>query len=207
MSNPLILGVTGGSGSGKSYFVRELIKQFNPTDICLVTQDNYYKPFDNQPVDEKGVVNFDLLESIDHKRLIEDIKELKKGNSVRIKEYTFNNQNAKSKYLTFQPSPVILVEGLMIFSWPDLKDLIDYSIFIDADDLIKVKRRIIRDAKERGYDLDDVLYRYEHHVAPFYHHYLQPIKKEMDLVIPNNFHFKKGLEVVTGFIRFRLNAI
>ena len=204
MSDPLIIGITGGSGSGKSYFVNELLDRFNPKQICLVTQDNYYRDIDQQPRDEEGVENFDLPESIDHEKLIRDVKTLKQGNRVEILEYTFNNKDIEPKTIVFNPSPILIVEGLMAFYWEELNSLMNYRVFIDAEDLIKVKRRIIRDAKERGYDLDDVLYRYEHHVAPFYHHYLEPVKKEVDIIVPNNTDCKKGVDVVEGFIRFWL---
>jgi uridine kinase len=204
MANPLIIGITGGSGSGKSFFVQELVKKFRPEEVCLITQDNYYRERNEQPVDEKGVKNFDRPESINGDQLYNDLVTLRSGKRVEILEYTFNNPDIIPKKITFHPAPVLILEGLMVFYWENIRKLIDYSIFIDADELIKVKRRIIRDANERGYDLSDVLYRYEHHVAPYYHQYLAPLKREVDVVIPNNIDFKKGLEVLEGFIKHRL---
>ena len=207
MSSPLIIGVTGGSGSGKSLFLQELLKDFSENEVCLVTQDNYYRKRDEQPVDENGIKNFDLPESIDHDQLLEDILLLKDGKQVEIVEYTFNNPAAKAKTLIFKPTPVIIVEGLMVFYWETIRELIDLSVFIEARDLIKVKRRIMRDSKERGYDLEDVLYRYEYHVAPFYDQFLNPLKDEVDIIIPNNKNFKKGKRVLSGYIRNFLNTI
>lgn len=207
MFNPLIIGITGGSGSGKSLFLDELLKNFSDNEVCLLTQDNYYKKRDLQPVDAKGIKNFDLPESIEDERLYRDILSLKKGNEVQLTEYTFNNPNVTARKLTFNPAPVLIVEGIMVFYWEKIRSLIDLSVFIEAKDLIKVKRRIIRDAKERGYDLDDVLYRYEHHVTPFYEQFLQPLKSEVDLIIPNNTDFRKGMEVLSGFIKNHLAAI
>ena len=105
------------------------------------------------------------------------------------------------KIMEFSPR-----ESLVSMQNLKLRKLIDYSVFVEADELIKVKRRIIRDAKERGYDLDDVLYRYEHHVAPFYHEHLEPLKKEMDVIIPNNLDFRKGLKILELFIFHHLNC-
>lgn len=207
MSNPLIIGITGGSGSGKSLFLDELCKGFSDQELCLITQDNYYKKRAQQPIDANGIKNFDLPESIDDERLYQDILSLKNGNEVHITEYTFNNPKVIPKNLTFRPAPVMIVEGIMIFYWEKIRSLIDLSVFIDAKDLIKVKRRIIRDAKERGYDLDDVLYRYEHHVTPFYDQFLHPLKSEVDLVIPNNTDFRKGMDILSGFIRNHLASI
>ena len=207
MTKPLILGITGGSGSGKSYFVRELVKNFSEDQVCLITQDNYYKSRDEQPMDENGIKNFDKPESIDSDKLFQDISEIISGNPVEILEYTFNNPELEPKKIIFKPAPVLIIEGLMVFNWEKLRNLIDYSVFVEADELIKVKRRIIRDAKERGYDLDDVLYRYEHHVAPFYNEHLEPLKKEMDVIIPNNLDFRKGLKIVESFIINHLNSL
>ena len=206
MPKPLIIGVTGGSGSGKSLFLKELLKDFNDKEICLITQDNYYKVREAQPIDENGVKNFDRPESIDNEQLYRDINSIIDGNEVEIVEYTFNNPSATPKKLIFHPAPVIIVEGLMVFYWENIRSLVDLSVFVEASDLIKVKRRIIRDAKERGYDLDDVLYRYEHHVAPFYDQFLKPLKEHVDLIIPNNSNFDKGLRVLSGYIRNHLNT-
>ncbi len=207
MQKPLIIGITGGSGSGKSFFVRELVKNFRKDQVCLITQDNYYKTRDQQPVDENGVKNFDMLESIDGDKLHRDIIKLIQGQEVEILEYTFNNPDLKPKKIIFTPAPVLIIEGLMIFSWEQIRELIDFSIFIDADELIKVKRRIKRDAQERGYDLDDVLYRYEHHVAPFYNEHLEPLKKEVNVIIQNNKDFTNGLAIIKGFISNYLDSL
>ena len=207
MPKPLIIGVTGGSGSGKSLFLKELLKDFHEDEICLITQDNYYKAREAQPVDENGIRNFDRPESIDHEKLFADITSIIDGKEVEIVEYTFNNPSAAPRQLTFRPAPVMVVEGLLVFYLKDIRSLIDLSVFVEASDLIKVKRRIIRDAKERGYDLDDVLYRYEHHVAPFYNQFLKPLKDEVDIIIPNNKNFDKGLKVLAGYIRNHLDTI
>ncbi len=205
MSKPLIIGVTGGSGSGKTLFLSELLKNFTEKEVCLITQDNYYRKRDQQPVDEKGIKNFDLPESIDDVELHKDIASLVVGDEVHLKEYTYNNPKVTPRDLVFKPAPVIIVEGILVFYWQKIRDFFDLSVFIDAKDLIKVKRRIIRDAKERGYDLDDVLYRYEHHVAPFSEQFLEPLKQEVDLVIPNNKSFKRGMEVLSAFIRSHID--
>lgn len=201
MNKPLIIGVTGGSGSGKTLFLNELLKKFTKKEVCLITQDNYYIKRDQQPVDEKGIKNFDLPESINNEQLYQDILTLKNGNEVHITEYTFNNPEIVPKKLIFKPAPVLIVEGILVFYWEKIRSLIDLSVFIDAKDLIKVSRRITRDAIERGYDLDDVLYRYEHHVAPFYEQFLEPLKRDVDLIIPNNTNFRNGMEVLASFIR------
>lgn len=177
---------------------------FSTSEVCLISQDNYYFPRDQQPKDENEVTNFDLPESIDFDDYVNDINQLKNGESVRRKEYTFNNPTAVPEELIFNPAPVIVIEGIFVFSEKRLSDLLDLKVYIDTKDHIKLKRRIIRDNEERGYDIDDVLYRYEHHVIPTYEKYIQPYKYNSDIVIPNNSNFDMGLEVLVAFLKSKV---
>jgi uridine kinase len=198
------IGITGGSGSGKTYFLQELSRQFGPDELCLISQDHYYRPRQNQTRDEQGITNFDLPGSIDHERFTADIRLLKSGATVRKEEYTFNNPAAKPGMLEFRPAPIIVVEGLFILHFKEIEDELDLAIFIEAKDHIKLSRRIRRDNDERGYDLQDVLYRYQHHVMPVYEQHIGPLKDRADLIIPNNTHFKRALQVITLAIRAKL---
>ena len=204
MKTPYIIGITGGSGSGKTRFLNSLLDQFTSEQVCLVSQDNYYKKRDEQPVDEKGIKNFDLPDSIDFEEYKNDIIALKEGRSVSRLEYTFNNPNSTPKEIVLKPAPVMVVEGIFVMYYQEIAEVLDLKVFIEARDYIKLKRRIIRDDKERGYDLDDVLYRYEHHVMPTYDKYIKPYKHDADLIIPNHTDFSEALEVLTSFIRVKL---
>lgn len=204
MDKPYIIGITGGSGSGKTLFLNSLLDHFTDGEVCLISQDNYYKPRDEQPVDEKGIKNFDLPLSIDFEAYKRDIISLKAGNSVIQQEYTFNNPEAENRQIELKPARVIVVEGLFVLFFKEIADLLDLKVFIEAKDYIKLKRRIIRDDKERGYDLDDVLYRYEHHVMPTYDQYIKPYKSDADLIIPNHKDFSEALEVLTSFVRSKV---
>jgi uridine kinase len=199
-----IIGITGGSGSGKTRFLNGLLSHFTKQEVCLVSQDNYYKPRDEQPVDEQGVKNFDLPESIDFESYKNDIIALKTGNSVTRKEYTFNNPNAPANIITLNPAPVIVVEGIFVQHYREIAELLDLKVFIDAKDHIKLKRRIIRDDKERGYDLEDVLYRYEYHVMPTYEKYIEPYKSEADIIVPNHTDFQEALDVISTFVKSKI---
>lgn len=201
MNNPFIVGITGGSASGKTMFLKSLLDHFPKDEICLVSQDNYYKDRHLQPKDENGVENFDTPQSIEFDDYARDIKMLKEGKPVSRKEYTFNNPNVVPKMLEFKPSKIIVVEGLFVFYFPELVKLLDLKVFIDAKDYVKLKRRIMRDNSERGYDLDDVLYRYEKHVAPTYEKYIDPFKYDADIIVPNNNKFDKGLEVLVSYLK------
>jgi uridine kinase len=201
---PYIVGITGGSGSGKTYFLKSLINSFKPEEVCLISQDNYYKPRHLQPIDENGVYNFDTPSSIDFEQYAADIIKLKEGEKIEKAEYTYNNPNATPSILTFEPAQLIIVEGIFVFYFEEIANLLDLKIFMDAKDHIKLKRRIIRDKFERGYDIEDVLYRYEYHVAPTFNRYIEPYKAEADLVIPNNRNFEKALEVLVTFLKTKI---
>lgn len=199
-----LIGITGGSASGKTLFLNSLIDKFEPGDVTLISQDNYYIDRDRQPIDANGVRNFDLPESIDSAELARDIGQIKLGEGFSRMEYTFNNPAVTPKKLVFEPAPIVIVEGLFVMHFPEVMKLLDLKLFIDAKDHIRLKRRIIRDNTERGYDLDDVLYRFEHHVMPTYDRYLEPLKHEADLIIPNNRQFDQALEVVSGYLHAKL---
>ena len=201
MKKPFIVGITGGSASGKTLFLERLLSTFEPGEVCLISQDNYYKPRHLQPIDAQGVHNFDTPYSIDFEQYASDIRKIQNGETVLREEYTFNNAAKKPKMLTFEAAPVVVVEGIFVLYYPELADLLDLKIFIDAKDHIKLKRRIIRDKVERGYDLDDVLYRYEMHVMPTYEKYIKPFKNEADLIVPNNSSFDRALDVVRTYLR------
>lgn len=204
MEKPYIVGITGGSASGKTLFLDRLLGYFKPNQISLISQDNYYKPLNLQPRDGRGIPNFDTPESIDFQQYSDDIRKIQNGEKVIRKEYTFNNPNKNPKTLTFSPAPVVLVEGLFVLYYPELANLLDLKLFIDAKDHIKVMRRIIRDKVERGYDLDDVLYRYENHVMPTYEKYIEPFKHEADLIVPNNKGFDKALNIIRSYLREKI---
>jgi uridine kinase len=201
MNKPFTIGITGGSGSGKTFFLQGLASRFKPEQICLISQDNYYKPLDQQPIDENGVENFDLPISIDRAGFQNDLLKLKSGQSVTKKEYTFNNTTAVPKLLEFKAAPILVVEGLFVQYFEEIESELDLKIFIEAKDHIKIGRRIKRDQVARGYDIDDVLYRYQYHVMPVFETLIEPIKHKADLVIPNNSNFNQALEVLTGYLK------
>ncbi len=206
MNKPFTVGITGGSGSGKTLFLEKLIHSFKPDEVCLISQDNYYKSIDLQQKDENGIENFDIPESFDFEAYESDLKKLQSGKEVSRPEYTFNNTSQEPKMMTFKPAPVLVVEGIFVFYHPSFANLLDLKIFIDAKEHLMLKRRILRDKVERGYDLDDVLYRYENHVMPAYDKYIGPYKNEADLVIPNNKNFDRALDVIHSYLSIKSGA-
>jgi len=197
---PYIIGITGGSGSGKTLLIKKIMNNFSNEEVCLISQDNYYRPRNQQPFDEKGVHNFDTPESIDISKFTHDLKKLIDGEIIRIKEYTFNNPELDPEIIEIQPAPVIILEGIFIFYLDEISELINLKIFIDTREHIMLKRRIIRDQQERGYDLEDVLYRYEHHVMPAFNKYILPYKGKSDIIVNNHENFDEGINVIKSHI-------
>ncbi len=207
MNKPFTIGITGGSGSGKTYLIENLSNRFKPEEVCLISQDNYYRPREEQETDANGVKNFDLPGSIDDDRFCNDLLKLKRGETIVKKEYTFNNPNAVPKTIELYPAPILIVEGIFVQYFKEIENQLDLKIFIEAKDHVKLSRRIRRDNDQRGYDLDDVLYRYQYHVMPVYEKYIDPLKHNADLVIPNNSHFDRAIEVLVLSLKARLTGL
>jgi uridine kinase len=199
-----VIGISGGSGSGKTSIVQEIRKLFTEEQLCIVSQDNYYIPREEQIVDEQGVRNFDLPTSIDLDGFIADVLKLKSGDTVTLQEYIFNNELKESKTIVYTPAPVIMVEGLFVYHNEQMRDLLDYKFFVDAPEDTKLIRRIRRDRVERNYPLEDVLYRFENHVTPSYVQYILPYKSTCDMIINNRNSYDKGIDIVSSFIKSKL---
>lgn len=204
MSKPFTIGITGGSGSGKTFFLQGLASHFQPEQICLISQDNYYKPIEQQTTDENGIENFDLPSSIDRDTFHADILKLIGGKNVLKKEHTFNNPQAQPKMLEFKTAPIIVVEGLFVQYFEEIEKLLDLKVFVEAKDHLKLSRRIRRDKIERGYDIDAVLYQYENHAMPVYEALILPLMHKSDIVIPNNGNSTRALGVLVNFLRTKL---
>jgi uridine kinase len=203
---PFLIGITGGSGSGKTSFIKELRSKYNNQQVCIISQDDFYHPRQHQKKDEQGVVNFDLPTSLDLKKFANSVKDLTLGHTINLEEYTFNNKKIKPKILTFYSAPIIIVEGLFVFSVPMIRKMLDLKIYIEAKENLKVIRRIKRDQIERNYPLEDVLYRYEKHVLPAFERYILPHKDEVDIIVNNNDSFKPALAMISGYIDHLLSS-
>lgn len=185
-NKPLLIGIAGRSGSGKTYILRLLQEALLPGTVSIISQDDYYRSIEQQQRDENGEVNFDLPSAIDQELFIGNIQQLLAGKAIQKNSYTFNNPQAHSIPLTIEPAPCIIVEGLFIYHYTALARLIDVKLFIDCKESIALKRRIQRDAEERGYDNTAVRYQWKNHVQPAYLAYLQPYQNSADYVLLNN---------------------
>jgi uridine kinase len=196
----LIIGIAGGSGSGKTTLLKALINYFPPEAIALVSQDNYYKPRDQQQTDENGVLNFDLPSSIDDAHFARDLRELIADRPIEKLEYNFNNPDWKPARITIHPAPVIIMEGLFVLHFAEIRNLLGYKVYIEAHHETRLERRIRRDAEERGYGEQDVRYQWDNHVRPAEIRYMEPYRSECDLIIDNTHSFDDGLLTLTSVI-------
>jgi len=198
---PFIIGIAGGSGSGKTFFLKCFLEHFTPDEVCLVSQDDYYHPVaHNMTKEENKLYNFDLPETIDNQQFIADINKLINNETVYKKEYTFNNPNAVPQLMEFKPAPILIIEGLFIFYFKEIAEKLDLKIFMEADEEIALQRRLKRDLHERGYSHDDAMYKWVNHVVPAYNKYLLPYKDECHQIIVNNTHVADEIIFVTDTI-------
>lgn len=196
--NSLVIGICGGSGSGKTSIINALKEAYVDSKPTVLSMDNYYLPIQKQQVDENGKVNFDLPESLDREALYRDLLTLLRGESVEISEYGFNHREHDNKLL-LEPSEIILIEGLFLFYYSEIASLLDYSIFIDVPEPIQLERRLERDMVSRGYSKEAILYQWNNHVLPCYEQYVLPFKTKASLVVMNNRHIRETIrEVLDG---------
>jgi uridine kinase len=198
VNKPFIVGVTGGSGSGKTFFLKCLLQHFNDNQVSLLSQDDYYIPVGhNLTKEENKLYNFDLPSAIDREQFGHDIAKLIGGETVLKKEYTFNNSNAAARILEIKSAPVIIIEGLFILHFEELSALLDYKVFIEANEQVALQRRMDRDLTERGYSNSDVNYKWMNHVLPAYHQYLLPFKDDCDRIVINDTNVVEDMMAVT----------
>ncbi|TDQ78015.1 uridine kinase family protein [Sphingobacterium yanglingense] len=207
MDKPYVMGIAGSSGSGKTFFLKSFLDHFGPDQITLISQDDYYFPANTKTQEENRLYNFDVPSSIDREAFFNDIKDLFNGKTIYKQEYTFNNPSMKPKMLEIKPAPILIVEGLFIFHYQEINDLLNYRIFLDADEEIALQRRLKRDLIERGYDHDDVMYKWINHVVPSYNTYLLPYRESCDRVIVNNTDDPALINNATNLISTELKEI
>lgn len=186
LEKQLIIGICGGSGSGKTTLLHRLCKELKPYHPAVFSMDNYYFPIEMQQKDEKGIVNFDLPTALDRHKLLSDLQQLTQGKSIEVREYHFNAPPNRLTMLTIHPSKIIIVEGLFLFHFSEVKALVDFTIFMEVDPNIQLDRRLYRDQESRGYTREDILYQWNEHVVPCYRNYLQPYEHLADFRFHND---------------------
>lgn len=180
--NAVIIGIAGGTGSGKSTFTNKLKEAFKD-DVAVLYHDNYYLAQDELPFEERKKVNYDHPEAFETELLLEQLRQLKEGKSVECPVYDYSRHNRSGEFLTVEPKKVILLEGILVLADPKLRELLDMKIFVDAEADERILRRVIRDVKERGRDIEGVVEQYLTTVKPMHYLYVEPTRSLADIVI------------------------
>lgn len=200
----LILGIAGGTGSGKTTVVNQIINELPDQDVTVISQDSYYKATDNLNYEERSKINFDHPRAIDFKLLVQHLAELKQGNTIDQPVYSFASHNRTKDTIKTHPSKVIIVEGILIFSKRKVRDLLDIKVFVHADSDERLIRRMRRDIQERARDMEEVLQRYQETLKPMHDQFIEPMKEYADIIIPNNKHNTVAIDIVRTIINEKL---
>lgn len=200
----LIIGIAGGTGSGKTTVVNQILNQLPNDEVCVISQDSYYKATDDLSYDERTKINFDHPKSIDFDLLVDDLRNLRKGEIIEQPVYSFVTHNRTQDTIKTHPKKVIIVEGILIFNNPDLRDLCDIKIFVHADADERLIRRLKRDIQERGRDIDEVLERYQNTLKPMHNQFIEPTKNFADMIIPNDRYNTVAIDIVKTVIAEKL---
>lgn len=200
----LIIGIAGGTGCGKTTVVNQIINELPPNEVGIISQDSYYNDLSHLSMEERVKVNFDHPSAIDFSLLSEHLKALRSGQSVQQPVYSFKAHNRTGETETTIPRKVMIVEGILILTNPELRKLFDIKIYVHADSDERLIRRIKRDVEERGRDMEEVLTRYQTTLKPMHQQFIEPTKEYADIIIPNNKYNTVAINIVRTIINERL---
>ena len=203
--NILVIGIAGGTGSGKTTLMNNIMAQFEGM-VTVLTHDNYYKRHDELTFEERSGLNFDEPDAIETSLMVEHLKQLRQGRAIDCPVYDFTRHNRSNETIHLEPKPVIIVEGIQIFENEPLRNLMDIRLFVDTDADVRLCRRIKRDVNKRGRTLESVLAQYQATVKPMHEKYVEPSKKYANLVIPEGGKNMVALEMILGRIQKHLDG-
>lgn len=200
----MIIGIAGGTGSGKTTVVRKIVESIPKNEVSVLSQDAYYKDNSHLPMEERMEINFDHPNSLEFDLLIENIKQLKENQPVNQPIYSYVTCTRSEETTIVQPRKVIIVEGILVLTNPELRDLFDIKVFVHADADERLMRVIIRDLEERGRSVNKTLGRYEKSVRPMHLQFIEPSKSYADLIVPQGGKNKVAIDILTQIIKMNL---
>lgn len=196
MTKPILIGIAGGSGSGKSTVTNELVELIDDDKVAVIAQDSYYKSQNTLPYEQRVETNYDHPFAFDNDLLIEHLNKLKKGESIEMPIYDFEIHNRKEETKHVEPREVIILEGILILNEEEIRDLLDIKVFVDTDSDVRIIRRILRDIKERGRSLESVILQYMSTVRPAHMQFVEPSKRYADVIIPEGGYNKVAIDLI-----------
>ncbi len=200
----LIIGIAGGTGSGKTTVVQQIVAELPEEEVCIISQDSYYKDLSHLSYAERVKINFDHPNSIDFDLLVAHLEELRRDSSFEQPVYSFVEHNRTGETVTTYPRQVVIVEGILILTHPEIRKLFDIKIYVHADSDERLIRRLKRDIAERGRDLEEVLGRYQTTLKPMHQQFIEPTKEYADIIIPTNRHNTVAVNVIRSIINQKL---
>ena len=201
MGKTTIIGIAGGSGSGKTSVTSEIMKDLDGYSVALIEQDYYYKDQSHMSFEDRLKTNYDHPFAFDNERLVNDLKNLKEGNVIEVPTYDYSNHTRSDKTIRFEPKDVIILEGIFALENEDLRDLMDVKIYVDTDADLRILRRLTRDIKERGRTMDSVIDQYLSVVRPMHIQFIEPTKRYADIIIPEGGSNKVAIDIMTTKIQ------
>lgn len=205
MDDVMVIGIAGGSGCGKTTITKKIMQRFGE-DVTVIQHDSYYKAHHNMTYEERCSLNYDHPNSFDTDLLLEAVRDLKAGKSVVCPVYDYTIHDRSDQTVTIRPARVVIVEGILIFDSKELCDLMDIKIFVDADADVRILRRIMRDVRDRGRSLESVINQYLTTVKPMHEQFVEPSKRNADIIIPEGGHNRVALEMVLQRVRGHLEG-
>tara|TARA_R110001583_G_scaffold43034_2_gene136810 strand:+ start:1382 stop:1987 length:606 start_codon:yes stop_codon:yes gene_type:complete len=200
----LIIGIAGGTGSGKTTVVNQILHELPADEVCVISQDSYYNEMHNLSYQERTKINFDHPKAIDFNLLVSHINKLRKGEIIEQPIYSFVTHDRTKDTIITHPRKVVIVEGILIFNNKELRDLFDIKIFVHADTDERLIRRVRRDIEERGRDINEVLNRYQNTLKPMHQQFIEPTKNYADIIIPNDRYNTVAIDIVRTVISNKL---
>lgn len=198
--NTIIIGIAGGTGSGKTTLTERLRDHFGQNEVSVINHDSYYKRHDELPYAERCKLNYDHPDSFDTELMVQHLQALRRGEVVEVPVYNYAIHNRSDQTITVRPAPVIIVEGILIFASPELCELMDLKVFVDTDADVRILRRIVRDVKARGRTLDSVVTQYLTTVKPMHEQFVEPSKRKADLIVPEGGRNEVALDMLIKWV-------
>lgn len=205
MKRPILIGIAGGTGSGKSTVTKEIFKAINEDRVTIIEQDSYYKDQSNISYEERVKTNYDHPDAFDNKLLIAHLKDLLNGKSIMKPIYNFETHNRKEESIQVDPKDIIILEGILILFEEEIRDLLDIKIFVDTDSDVRIIRRIQRDMNDRGRTLDSVISQYMKTVRPAHLQFVEPAKRYADIIIPEGGYNRVAIDIIVAKINEIIN--
>ncbi|GGK49321.1 MULTISPECIES: uridine kinase [Flavobacteriaceae] len=200
----LIIGIAGGTGSGKTTVVNQILNELPADEVCVISQDSYYNETHGLSYEERTKINFDHPKAIDFELLVSHLNALRKGKIIEQPVYSFVTHDRTQDALITHPRKVVIVEGILIFNNKELRDIFDIKIFVHADTDERLIRRVRRDIEERGRDINEVLTRYQNTLKPMHQQFIEPTKNYADIIIPNDRYNTVAIDIVRTVISNKL---